>query len=87
MPANETTTPTPWLTPREAAARARVGVGAVYAAVQRGRLKAVRLGVRRDIRIHESWVDAWLNAAVIVNPDAPGDDVPLTFNRRRKARN
>lgn len=67
------TIPTPWLTPREAAARAQVSTKLVYNAVRNGKLKAARLGVRNDIRIHETWVDAWITAAVILNPEAPGD--------------
>lgn len=71
------TTNTPWLTPPQAAARAQCGVKLLYAAIRAGRLKAVRLGARQQIRIHETWLDAWMLAAEIVNPDAPGEDRPL----------
>ena len=79
------TTDSPWLTPREAAARAKCGVNALYAAVRAGKLKAVRLGARNNIRVHVEWLDAWLNSVVIVNPDAPGADhvPPLSFGKRR----
>lgn len=75
----------PWLTVPEAAARAKTGRNFIYDAIRAGRLRAVRLGARNDIRIHISWLDAWLTAATLVNPDAPGDDVvlPLAFAGRR----
>lgn len=78
-------TRSPWLTVREAAARAKCGTNLVYASVKAGRLRAARLGVRNDLRIHESWVDAWITSSLVVDPDAPGDaDVPLPrFGRRR----
>lgn len=72
-----TDTITPWLTPAQAAARAQCGVKLLYAAIRAGRLKAVRLGARQQIRIHELWLDAWMMASEIVNPDAPGADRPL----------
>ncbi len=76
----------PWLTPREAAARAKCGVKLLYASVRAGKLRAVRLGARNDIRIHTDWLDAWMAAATIINPNAPGADVPLpiAFQNRRK---
>lgn len=79
------TTASPWLTPREAAARAKCGLGSIYAAVRGGKLRAVKLGDRNNIRIHEAWLDAWMLAATILNPDAPGGDVavgPLPFRGR-----
>lgn len=72
---------TPWLTVREAAARAKSGVKAIYAAVAGGKLKAARVGTA--LKIHRAWVDAWLTEeAEIVNPDAPGAPIPL---RRRSS--
>lgn len=71
-------TRSPWLTTREAAARAKCGLKLLYYAVKTGRLKAARLGVRNEIRIHEHWLDAWVASALIVNPDAPGDAADLT---------
>lgn len=67
----------PWLTVREAASRAKVGVKVIYAAIHAGKLRAVRLGARNDVRVHVQWVDAWMMAATVINPDAPGDDVPI----------
>jgi excisionase family DNA binding protein len=77
-----------WLTVKEAAERAKVGTGMIYLAIKQGRLRASRLGVRKDFRILESWVDAWISSAsepTLVNPNAPGVDAPtgrpIPFNR------
>jgi excisionase family DNA binding protein len=51
---------TPWLTVGEAATRARVGVKLIYREVQAGRLRAARIGGRRDLRILPEWIDEWL---------------------------
>jgi excisionase family DNA binding protein len=59
----------PWLTVAEAAQRARCGVKTVYREVQAGRLRAARIGGRRELRLRPEWVDAWLeqaSAAVMV---------------------
>lgn len=73
--------PSPWLTVPQAADRAQSSVKVIYNAIARGKLKAVRLGARREWRVHLEWVDAWLNAeATIVNPEAPGPAV--AFRRR-----
>jgi len=74
---NDATEISPWLTAREAAARAKCGINLLYAAIRAGKLRAVRLGARNDIRVHVTWVDAWMSAATVINPDAPGDDHPL----------
>ena len=59
--ATQTTTgQTPWLTPKEAAQRARCGVKTIYREVQAGRLRAARVGGRRELRIKPQWVDEWL---------------------------
>ena len=50
----------PWLTVREAAARARCGVKTVYREVRTGRLRAARVGGRRELRFLVAWVDEWL---------------------------
>jgi excisionase family DNA binding protein len=67
-----------WLTVREAARHARCGTGTIYGAVQRGQLRAARLGGRRELRFLAGWIDAWLLASstpVIVNPAAPDKTV------------
>jgi excisionase family DNA binding protein len=50
----------PWLTVREAATRARCGVKTIYREVNAGRLRAARVGGRRELRLLPEWVDAWL---------------------------
>ena len=52
-----------WLTVEGAAARARVGPRLIYAEVKAGRLRAAKVGGRRQIRIRPAWVDSWLEAA------------------------
>jgi excisionase family DNA binding protein len=54
----------PWLTVIEAAERARCGPRVIYREVQAGRLRAARLGGRRELRLLPEWVDAWLLASV-----------------------
>jgi len=72
---------TPWLTVKEAATRAQVGVNAVYAAVRAQKLKAVKVGT--TLRVHVDWVDAWLEStATVVNQDAPGPALAYTGPRR-----
>ena len=51
---------TPWLTPKEAAGRARCGVKMIYREVKGGRLRAARIAGRRELRMKPEWVDAWL---------------------------
>ncbi len=67
-----------WWNVDRAAAHADCGKKLIYDEVRRGKLRAARLGGRRELRFLPEWVDAWLLAAstpVIVNPLAPGDDV------------
>lgn len=61
----------PWLTADEAAARAQVGRRTIYNEVAAGRLRAARIGGRRQFRFRAEWVDAWLDStaeAVDVHP-------------------
>jgi excisionase family DNA binding protein len=53
-------TESPWLTVEEAADRARCGVKTIYREVRAGRLKAARVGGRRELRLLSGWVDEWL---------------------------
>ena len=55
--------PAPWLTVREAAGRARCGVKTIYREVRERRLKAARIGGRRELRLKPEWVDDWLMQA------------------------
>ncbi len=52
--------PSPWLTVDEAAQRARCGVKTIYREVRAGRLRAARVGGRRELRLLSAWVDEWL---------------------------
>ena len=56
-------TRTPWRTVKGAAERAQAGVKTIYKEIHAGRLRAARIGNRRDIRIHVDWIDAWLEAS------------------------
>lgn len=75
----------PWLTVREAAERARCSTKLIYAHIKSGKLRAAKLGVRSELRLHESWVDAWIVSATVLNPDAPGTDLQSLspFGRRK----
>ncbi len=52
---------TPWITVDEAASRARCGIKLIYREVRAGRLKAVRVGGRRELRLRPEWIDRWLD--------------------------
>ena len=51
---------TPWLTVREAAARARCGIKLIYREVKAERLQAAKVGGRRELRFRGEWIDDWL---------------------------
>ena len=55
--------PLVWLTVKQAAARAQVEPGTIYKEVRAGRLKAARIGGRRDLRFREQYIDDWLEAS------------------------
>jgi excisionase family DNA binding protein len=55
-----TTESSPWLTVDEAAERARCGVKTIYREVRAGRLRAARVGGRRELRLLSTWIDEWL---------------------------
>ncbi len=52
-----------WLTVKQAAARMQVGPRLVYRSVAAGRLRAARIGNRRDLRFLPAWVDEFLIAS------------------------
>jgi excisionase family DNA binding protein len=60
------TTLTPWLTVSEAANRARCGKRLIYREVHAGRLKAARVGGRRELRLLPEWIDAWMTATTTI---------------------
>lgn len=49
-----------WLTVKQAAARCQCGTKAIYRAVKAKKLRAARIGDRRDLRFAPEWVDDWL---------------------------
>jgi excisionase family DNA binding protein len=57
-------TTTPWLRIGEAAEYARCGRKLLYREVAAGRLRAARVGGRREIRTRREWLDEWLQATV-----------------------
>ena len=52
--------PSPWLTVKEAAKRARCGIKLIYREVKAERLQATQLGGRRELRFQANWIDDWL---------------------------
>lgn len=53
----------PWLTIDEARQVAKVGARLLYREIKSGRLRAARIGGRRDIRVHVDWISEWLEAS------------------------
>ena len=50
----------PWLITPEVAERGRCGPKLIYAEVKAGRLRAARVGGRRELRFKLEWIDQWL---------------------------
>ena len=67
----------PWRTVGQACGRAQVGPKTIYAEIRAGRLKAVRVGGRREYRTTDPWIDEWLEAAATT--------VVVDMARRRRA--
>ena len=53
-------TPSPWRTTEQAAARAQCGEKLIYREVKAQRLRAARIGGRRELRFLDAWIDDWL---------------------------
>jgi excisionase family DNA binding protein len=51
-----------WLTADEAAERARVGLKTIYREAKARRLRAAKVGGRRELRFLAEWIDEWLIA-------------------------
>jgi hypothetical protein len=51
---------TRWLTIRDAADRACCRPTRIQQAVRTGRLRAVRIGTRGELKLRENWLDDWL---------------------------
>ena len=72
----------PWLTVREAAARAKCGPKSIYRAVDAGKLRAARLGGRRELRFIAEWIDGWLLATA--TPELINANGAEPWNTRRR---
>ena len=49
-----------WLVVKESAARGRCGPKTIYREIRAGRLRAARVGGRREYRLRPEWIDQWL---------------------------
>lgn len=54
---------TDWRTVKQACKIAQCGPKQLYREIAAGRLRAARIGGRRDLRIHKRWIDEWLETA------------------------
>ena len=54
---------TDWLTVDQARQVAQCGAKLIYREIKASRLRAARIGNRRDLRSRRDWVDAWLEAS------------------------
>ncbi len=52
----------PWLTAKAVAAHLGLSLNTVYRDIRAGRMRAARVGGRREVRIRRSWADAALEA-------------------------
>jgi excisionase family DNA binding protein len=50
----------PWLTVEQASAYVQCGPKLLYREVRQGRLRAARVGGRRQLRFLTAWLDQWL---------------------------
>lgn len=64
-----------WLTVKQAAERAQVAPWTIYHEVRAGRLRAARIGGRRELRFRPAYIDEWLEAS------AQPREVPWTPRR------
>ncbi len=69
--------PSPWLTAKEAAQRLRIHRETLYHEVAAGRLRAARIGGRRNLRFLPEWCDAYLEASSM-----PVEVTPRKFQTR-----
>lgn len=73
------------LTVKEVRARLNVGTSTVYDMIRAGKLRAVRLGKTKGVRVFPESVDAFLEGA-LVRP-APRVTLPLVTPKRATVRN
>jgi excisionase family DNA binding protein len=75
---------TPWITVKEAARYAKCGTKSIYLGVASSKLKAARLGGRRELRFVREWLDEWLCATstpVPVDPAPPSGSALRSSDR------
>ena len=70
----------PWLDVGQGAMYARVSKKLLYRAVSSGRLKAARVGGRRQVRLRREWLDAFIEGHV------PGDNHARAVMRAERPR-
>lgn len=68
--AAEVVVTTIWLTVEQAANRAQVGKTTIYSEVKAGRLRAARVGGRRELRFRAEFIDQWLDRCATPIEDA-----------------
>lgn len=61
----------PWLDAGQGASYARVSRKLLYRAIRSGRLRAARVGGRRQVRLRREWLDAFIEGHA-TGPEAPG---------------
>ena len=71
---------TPWLTTHEAAAIARCSEKVIRRAVRQRRLRAATIDARGTLRIHASWLHAWLEQLAEPIPSEQGDEKRFAAN-------
>jgi excisionase family DNA binding protein len=57
-------TTNPWLTRAQAAQYAQVSEATIGREVRAGRLRSVKVGGRRAMRLRPEWIDQWLEGAI-----------------------
>ena len=61
----------PWMTADAAAAYTFVSKRTIYNEVAAGRLRAARIGGKRELRFKAEWIDSWLEASATPQEVSP----------------
>lgn len=61
----------PWWTTKETASYLRLSVDFVRDEINAGRLKAARIGSKRQILTCQAWCDAWVESRAEIHPFKP----------------
>jgi excisionase family DNA binding protein len=54
----------PWMDARRGASYARVSRKLLYRAIRGGKLKAARVGGRREVRLRKEWLDQFIESQI-----------------------